>query len=227
MATIFAPSGEQLSPETFCPLCGTQTTNPKTAAGPSGPNIPPVLVCESHLLFRGAWLKSWADTNWRPSMFATVHKKSWLSGCYVEHRDPFSDLTIASDLGRHSYARWYSGSVLVVAEKPMSLASPARKQWLHFSRALRRTASGTLHAPLRQQYALEAKRIEATTFDSHEDPTRSPQVVLVTPDDLSDLVLPYSTVYVTCEFDTRKFPKLILGAGSLVVDYTKRIVHNA
>lgn len=227
MAIIFAPSGEQLNQEVFCPLCDSQTISPKTAAGPSGPNIPPVLVCESHLLFRDAWAKSWAGTNPRISKMATARKISWLSGCYIEHRDPYGHLSIGFDLGCHAYARWYSGSILVVTGKPMSFASPARKQWVRFSRALHRAAASTAHAPLRQQYTLEAERIEATTFDTEENQFKTPQVVFAEPADLSELVFAYSTVYITCALDQRKIPKLILSTGALVVDYTKSIVHNA
>jgi len=227
MARIFRPSGAQLSSEAFCPLCDRQTSTSKTAAGPSGPNIPPVLVCEAHLQFRDTWAKRWAETESRVSRMTNTRKEHWLHGCYIEHRDPYGNLSIGFDLGCHAYARWYSGSVLVVAEKPMSLASPARKQWLRFSRILHREAAGTAHAPLRQQYSAEAERIEAASFDTYEDLGKIPQVVFVKPAELSALILPYSTVYITCELGQAKMSLHILGAGALVVDYTKRIAHNA
>lgn len=128
------------------------------------------------------------------------------------------------DIARHLYTRMYSGKVVIVVERPASLISPLRKQWLKLMRSVQKERARTLDAARVLELTNRVTHMQSLRFTaswhagdvSYDD---EHEVYLATVDQLLRWPPDYRTMYVVCDIDIEKLHMITawMPPGSLVV----------
>lgn len=111
------------------------------------------------------------------------------------------DTALSYDLAHHMLARQIKGRIAVVTDRPVSLMSAARKQWLKLLRHIERERSSTLSVR-RLELANELTRLKSVSFTA-ERPITDPQASICfgTVDDFLQAPPICNTLYITCQIE--------------------------
>lgn len=124
------------------------------------------------------------------------------------------------DLARHLYTRMYYGKVVIVAEKPVSVISPLRKQWLKLARKVQKERASTLNATRIKELSGIVSYMHTLDFTTHYPPDEHPgDVYIATVEAILRWPPQCRTMYVTCEVELEKLHMITawMPPGSLVV----------
>lgn len=103
------------------------------------------------------------------------------------------------DLARHLFTRMSCGKVVIVTDRPQTLMSPLRKQWLKLMRRVQRERSSTLHAARIAELSNTIARMQSLKFAIGYPPDDYPSdVCLATVEQLLQWAPECRTMYVTC-----------------------------
>lgn len=126
----------------------------------------------------------------------------------------------AKDLARHLYTRMYGGKVVIVTDKPLSLLSTLRKQWLKLARKVQKERASTLNAARIQELTNIVSRMYTLKFTAQYPPDDYPgDVYIATTEKLLHWPPACRTMYVTCDVELEKLHMITawMPIGSLVV----------
>lgn len=126
----------------------------------------------------------------------------------------------AKDLAKHLYTRMSCGKVLILADKPASVLSALRKQWLKLARKVQCERAATMNA-------VSIKELSAITSQMHNlrfttqwsADVKAADVYITTVDKLLQWPPECSTMYVTCkvELEVLHMVTAWMPKGALVV----------
>ncbi|MGH7196383.1 MAG: hypothetical protein ACREGJ_01295 [Candidatus Saccharimonadales bacterium] len=126
----------------------------------------------------------------------------------------------SKDLARHLYTRMYYGKVVIVVDKPFSVMSPLRKQWLKLTRKVQRERSSTLSAVRISELTSIIGYMQNLKFTMQYPPDEHiGDVYIATVDQLLRWAPDCRTIYITCGIDREKLHLITawMPKGSLVV----------
>lgn len=129
----------------------------------------------------------------------------------------------AKDLARHLYTRMNCGKMVIVADKPVSLISALRKQWLKLAREVQKEAASTLNATRIYELNEVITRMYTLRFTTKWPPDgyEPADVYITTVDELLRWVpeAECRTLYVTCDIKREELYMVTawMLSGSLVV----------
>jgi len=104
------------------------------------------------------------------------------------------------DLAKHLYARMYYGKVVVVANRPLTVLSQLRKQWLKLARKVQKERASTLNAVRIREFSDILTHMHNLQFTFHYPPDEYPaSVYIVTPEEILRWPPECRTMYVTCD----------------------------
>ena len=143
------------------------------------------------------------------------------NGLYIEARKTGNSV-LSYDIVRHLYTRQRRGNVVVVADKPVVLASSVLKQWVALTRFVRRQRSSTLKSPRLHELSRVLANMEHLHMASR--PSLAPQdggVLFATLDELIASPPTCHTLYITREISESDLNLLTsrMMPHSLVVHY--------
>jgi hypothetical protein len=124
------------------------------------------------------------------------------------------------DLARHMYTRAACGKVVIVADNPVSLLSPLRKQWLKLMRKVQKEAAKTLNATRIYEFGQVVIRMQTLQFSCKWSADIYPaDVCIATPEQLLQWAPECQTLYVTCEIKREDLYVItaLMPKGALVV----------
>ncbi len=104
------------------------------------------------------------------------------------------------DLARHMYTRTACGKVVIIADSPLALLSPLRKQWLKLARKVQKESAKTLNATRIYELSQVVVRMQTLKFSCKWSSRDYPaDVCIATPEQLLHWAPECQTLYVTCE----------------------------
>ena len=127
------------------------------------------------------------------------------------------------DLARHLYTRMNCGKVVIVADKPNSLISAIRKQWLKLARKVQKEAASTLSATRIYELNEVITRMHTLSFTTKWPPDAygPADVYIATANELLQWApeAECRTLYVTCEIKPEQLHMVTawMREGGLVV----------
>jgi hypothetical protein len=148
------------------------------------------------------------------------------ASCYIELRKSAARGTesVIADAMRHLHTRQHLGRTVIVHEQPLSILSPARKQWLKLTRSLQKQRSSTLNADKILKYTHAITRMQRMRF-SAKTPLDQPDgdVYFLRPAELDTLPVHCWNMYVLCpvELETAQLALTQLPGEALIIDYLK------
>jgi hypothetical protein len=124
------------------------------------------------------------------------------------------------DIARHLYTRMYYGKVVIVTNKPVSVISPLRKQWLRLTRKVQRERSSTLNGVKISELSSIIGCMQNLKFTTHYPPDEHEgDVYLAAIEQILRWPPVCRTMYIAC--DIEKVDSHLITAwmppGSLVV----------
>ncbi|HSW99543.1 MAG TPA: hypothetical protein VLH38_00745 [Patescibacteria group bacterium] len=131
------------------------------------------------------------------------------------------------DLARHLYTRMYYGKVVIVANKPLSVISPLRKQWLKLARKVQKERASTLNAARIKELSGIVGHMHGLEFTVHYPPDDYlGDVYIATVGQILRWPPQCRTMYITCDVAPEKLHMITawMPPGSLVV--TCRLAQN-
>lgn len=138
----------------------------------------------------------------------------------IREEDSFGANPGTKDLARHLYTRMYYGKVVIVANKPLSVISPLRKQWLKLARKVQKERASTINATRIKELSGIVGYMHGLCFTVHYTPDDYPgDVYIATVDQILQWPPQCRTMYVTCEVELEKLHMITawMPPGSLVV----------
>lgn len=144
-------------------------------------------------------------------MHDLIIEKHTLNGKALSYR-------LAHDIDR----RMSRGKIAVVTEKPMTLLSSTRKQWLKIIRRVRSRRSATLGMPFVAELNARIAEMEELTFTTKlDDNLLNADVLFATAEDFVQLAPICQTIYITYDFEREKLYMLTawMPRNALVVFY--------
>lgn len=126
----------------------------------------------------------------------------------------------AKDLARHLYTRMWSGAIVIVADKPLALISPVRKQWLKLARKVQRERAGTMNAARIKELTDITMRMHNLRFlPKWSEDVEAADVYLATVEQLLAWPPECSTMYITGDVELEKLYMITawMPQGSLIV----------
>jgi hypothetical protein len=126
----------------------------------------------------------------------------------------------AKDLARHLYTRMSCGKVVIVADKPTSILSALRKQWLKLARKVQRERSSTLNGARMRELSEIIAHIQSLRFTTKWPPDEYPaDVYIATIDQLLVWAPECRTMYIVCDVELEKLHIItaLMPSRSLVV----------
>lgn len=124
------------------------------------------------------------------------------------------------DLARHLYTRMYYGKVVIVADKPSSVISALRKQWLKLARKVQKERASTINATRVKELSGIISYMHSLDFTTHYPPDDYPgDVYIATVDEVLRWPPQCRTMYVTFEIGLEKQHMITawMPPGSLIV----------
>ncbi len=124
------------------------------------------------------------------------------------------------DLARHLYTRMYYGKVVIVADKPLSVISSLRKQWLKLARKVQKERASTLNATRIKELSGIISYMYGLDFTVHYPPDNNPgDVYIASADEVLRWPPQCRTMYATCDIELEKLHMITawMPKGSLVV----------
>lgn len=121
-----------------------------------------------------------------------------MHGLRVENLSPQRGLS--HDLAHHILSDSLPGKIVVVTDKPLSLLSATRKQWLHLIRRVEIEHARTLDAQQRQEFSDQLRWMNNLCFTA-KPPTDllEADVTFATVERLVLYAPDCATIYVTCD----------------------------
>lgn len=125
----------------------------------------------------------------------------------------------AKDIARHLYTRMFSGTVVIVAERPATMLMLLRKQWFRIYRRIGREQSSTLDSGRLMEYVRLRSRMLAMRFTTKWPDDMPAEVYIATPEQLLRWAPECRTLYVTCDMERIELHRItaFMPRGSLVV----------
>jgi hypothetical protein len=119
-------------------------------------------------------------------------------GLVTESRRLEKSKPLSKDLARHILTRYRTGKIAVVTDRPISLMSAARKQWMKIIRQTARERSSTLN-PRKIEIGEELERLQHVTFTA-TPPIYDPQadICFATIEQFLQAAPVCRTLYITC-----------------------------
>lgn len=109
------------------------------------------------------------------------------------------------DLARHLYTRMYYGKIVIVADKPFSVISALRKQWLKLARKVQKERASTLNASRIRELSGTVGYMHSLDFTTHYPPNDHPgDVYIATVDEVLRWPPQCRTIYITCDVELEK-----------------------
>ncbi|HET8671401.1 MAG TPA: hypothetical protein VFM05_12475 [Candidatus Saccharimonadales bacterium] len=124
------------------------------------------------------------------------------------------------DLAKHLYTRMYYGKIVIVSDKPRSVISALRKQWLKLTRRVQKERASTLNAVRVAELSDIVSYMQKLDFTTHYPPDDYPgDVYIATVEEILRWPPVCRTMYVTCNIETEKLHMITawMPRGGLVV----------
>lgn len=117
---------------------------------------------------------------------------------YIEERDIINGATFGWDMAHHLYARYRSGVVVVVADRPKVVLATVRKQWFKIIAKLKNEHSRTLNKDLKNRLKNLVEQMETMPFTVGQPPVDTVSnlgIYILDPIEMQKMPNKYRTIY--------------------------------